>query len=256
MYPVGKVMRLLAVLLFVVPSISRAEISDIWAVGESEKVLRYQDSHSARSGSLIWDGSTVRLRGLYNEVLAFQVIVVADSDGAPAVEVAVSDLSNAAGQRIAGQGALKYGPSGTVEVFLEHYLHISRPNAKCWFWAEHSVPEHLTGWFPDALITGDVSPERGGMPLDIPPTEHIEYRRQNTLEITPRPARQNQGFWIDIHLPRDRSYAPGLYKGQVNVYSAGKPAENPASGGYSAGRLPAGRKPFHCLAVRRSGGTG
>ena len=199
-----------------------AAIVEVWAVGESEKVLRYQDDHPAREGSLIWDGNTIRLQGLYNEVLGFQVIVVADSTGMQAVEVSVSAPVNSDFQKIGGRGAITYGPEGTVEVFSQHYLHVSRSNEKCWFWKENSIPQKLTGWFPDALITSDATPGRGGMPLDIPPTSERVNRRQNKLEVVPRQAEQNQGFWVDIHFPRNREYKPGVYRGMVNVFSAGR----------------------------------
>ncbi len=200
----------------------RAGIVDVWALGESEKVLRYQDNHPAREGSLVWDGSVIRLRGLYNEILGFQVIVVADSVGARSVELAVTAPANKDGQLIGGQGTLKYGPSGTIEIFSQHYLHVARSNEKCWFWGSTSVPEHLTGWFPDALITADARPGSGGMPLDIPPTAAQVNRRQNTLETIPRRATRNQGFWVDVHLPRDRSFSPGTYNSTVTIFSAGR----------------------------------
>ncbi|MFC1614653.1 hypothetical protein ACFL5K_05090 [Gemmatimonadota bacterium] len=63
------------------------EVTGVWAVGDGEKVYRYQADHPSRQKNSVWDGSTVRLKGLYNEVLAFQVIVEADSFGARALEV-------------------------------------------------------------------------------------------------------------------------------------------------------------------------
>ena len=61
----------------------RAAVTGVWAVGDGEKVYRYESGHPGRQGNLTWDGLAIELRGLYNEVLAFQVIVEADSLGAP-----------------------------------------------------------------------------------------------------------------------------------------------------------------------------
>ena len=79
----------------------------------------------------------------------------------------------------------------------------------------------MTGWIPDALIPPDAMAGRGGMPLDIPPTRKEVIRSQTTLEINERQGLQNQGFWVDIHLPRDRKYPDGQYNGSVIVRTQG-----------------------------------
>ena len=58
-------------------------------MNDGEKVYRYEADNPAKKGNSAWDGKTIHLQGLYNEVLAFQVIVEADSSGARAVEVSV-----------------------------------------------------------------------------------------------------------------------------------------------------------------------
>jgi len=197
-------------------------ITGVWAIGDGEKVYRYETNHPGKRGNSVWDGKTIRLKGLYNEVLAFQVIVEADSLGAEAVEVVVDPPAHVStGSLIGASGGVKYGPRGTIEVFSEHYIHVRRPNTRCWFFGPASAPKKMTGWIPDALIPPDARPDRGGLPLDIPRTKQEVIRRHNTLEIKPAPERQNQGFWVDLYLPRDKDYPAGLYRGAVRVFERG-----------------------------------
>lgn len=204
-----------------------AAVTGAWAVGDGEKIYRYGQDHPGRQGSLTWDSHSVRLRGLYNEVLAFQVIVEADSLGASAVEVLVEPLVHlSSGRAIGVTGALPYGPDGYIEVFSQHYIRVRRPTKPLWFYGTESstasAPKRMTGWIPDPLIPPDAMPGRGGFPLDIPPTREEVIRSQEILEINPRPATQNQGFWVDVHLPRNRSMPAGDYEGRVRVLEEGR----------------------------------
>ena len=62
----------------------------------------------------------------------------------------------------------------------------------------------MTGWIPDALIPVDAVSGLGGFPVDIEPL-------------------QNQGFWVDISLPRDQNkFSPGIYNGIVQIWQKGK----------------------------------
>ncbi len=205
----------------------RAAVTGVWAVGDGEKVYRYESGHPGRQGNLTWDGLAIELRGLYNEVLAFQVIVEADSLGAPAVEVAVDPpVERSSGRAIGGAAAIPYGPQGYIEILSQHYIQVRRPTKPLWFYGTDSctasAPKRMTGWIPDPLVPPDATPGRGGFPLDIPPTRGEVIRSQETLEIIPRPSLQNQGFWVDLHLPRDRSCPAGVYEGRVRVLSGGK----------------------------------
>jgi hypothetical protein len=80
----------------------------------------------------------------------------------------------------------------------------------------------MTGWIPDALIPSEAIPGKGGFPLSVPPTEERTYRHQNIVEIIPRARSLNQGFWIDLYLPRDMKYPSGLYESEIQVWAEGK----------------------------------
>ena len=117
----------LLTLLFLLCGISplRAAVTGAWAAGDGEKVYRYQADHPCRGKSSIWDGRSIRLKGLYNEILAFQVIVEADSFGAASVEVTIDPPEHeTSGRRIAGSVPMNYGPGGTIEIYSQHYMKV------------------------------------------------------------------------------------------------------------------------------------
>ena len=208
---------LIMVIIFLFQTNVFSQIRQVWAVGDGEKVFRNEDNHPEKKSNLIWDGQTIRLKGLYNEVLAFQVIVETDLKGAKALELAVTSPVNKSSGKVIGGSTLKYGPQGTIEIFSQHYHHVSDSTAPLWFYATLAAqPEVMTGWMPDALIPTDALPGRGGFPLDI------EAVDSNDKHFAGRSA-QNQGFWIDVHLPRDQKNFPaGKYLGSVQVLERGK----------------------------------
>jgi hypothetical protein len=180
-------------------------IAEIWAVGDGEKVFRDDLDHPSKGANSVWDGSVIRLKGLFNEVLAFQVVVAADSSGVKEVEIAVDPLKNSVSGKVIGKtGGTPYGPGGYIELFSEHYLQVTDPTKPLWFYGSAaSAPKRMTGWIPDALIPPDAAQGRGGFPLDIQP-------------------KTTQAFWIDLYLPRDTSnYPAGIYQGAVRVFEGG-----------------------------------
>lgn len=203
-------------LLFLQLPAGFTQIRHVWALSDGEKVYRNDDRHPLRNGNGIWDGKSIRLQGLYNEVLAFQVILEVDKQGAKAIEICVDAPVEKGSDRVIGGTTLKYGPGGTIEIFGEHYLHVVDSTLPNWFYGSMaSQPGKMTGWIPDALIPAHVLPGTGGFPMEIPPVS-VNDRHFINCDA------QNQGFWIDIHLPRDRSFPPGIYYGMVKVLQAGE----------------------------------
>ena len=209
--------------LLISVSLSHASVIDVWAVSDGEKVFRYDEDHLSMEKNGIWDGQSISLSGLYNEVLGFQVIVVADSLGAGAVDISIDPpVHQSSGVAMAPNGS-PYGPGGTIELFSQHYIRVRRPTEPLWFYgSKASAPARMTGWIPGPLIPADARAGRGGFPLDIPPTAEEVNRRQSTLEIIPRQASSNQGFWVDLHLPRDPHWPAGVYTGTIRVREGGK----------------------------------
>jgi hypothetical protein len=179
-------------------------VADHWAVGDGEKVFRSETSHFSRDSNSVYNGSEVHLRGLYNEVLAFQVLLAADSAGANGVEVRLDSLVHVqTGAIIGGSSAIPYGPTGYLEVFSQHYLEVVNPTKPLWFYAANAAPERMTGWIPDALIPPQAASGRGGFPLNMA-------------------AGNVQGFWFDLYCPRDTVLMPtGEYRGTVRIIQQG-----------------------------------
>ncbi len=201
-----------------------AQIVSVWAVGDGEKIFKYETDHFAKTKNSIWDGKQIKLRGLYNEVLGFQIIVEVDSTGANGLEISMDPpIQKKTEMIIGGSGAIKYGDQGYIEFFSQHYLHVKNPTNPNWFYgSENSAPSKMTGWIPDALIPSDALVSHGGFPLTIPPTMKEVYRHQNIVDVVPRKASLNQGFWIDLYLPRDQHYPSGIYVSEIQVWVEGK----------------------------------
>jgi hypothetical protein len=188
-----------------IPAITFCQIKNVWALGDGEKVFRDDLNHPSKKGNLTWDGKTIHLTGLFNEVLAFQIIVETGNDSARSIEVTITNPTNKASAKTIGGNTLKHGIDGTIEIFTEHYLHIKDSTRPNWFYGSPaSAPKKMTGWIPDALIPTDAIQGRGGFPVDIGKN-------------------QNQGFWIDVELPRDqKNFSAGDYEGSVIVSQAGR----------------------------------
>lgn len=211
--------RSMMIVLFLLAfqSSATAQVRNVWAVSDGEKIFRNEDNHPDKSKNLIWDGRKIHLKGLYNEVLAVQVIVETDLKGAEALEVSVLNPINKSSGKVIGGSTQKYGPEGTIEIFSQHYHHVTDSTAPLWFYGSLAAqPKVMTGWMPDALIPTDALPGRGGFPLDIPPVDSQDRHFKGR-------SGQNQGFWIDIHLPRDQKGFPaGTYTGRVQVMEQGR----------------------------------
>jgi len=199
-----------AMLLLCLQGRAEAGLRSIWAVDDGEKVFRTNLESPLKSGegNSVWDGEKVRLFAARNEIVAFQLILEADDEGAAEVNVTVSDLTKGSA-RIRGSHPLPlpntYLGVG-VELFTEHYLHVETPSWNDpeggFYWSAAANPK-LTGWIPDALIPFSAKPGVGGAPFDIA-------------------ANTNQGIWVDIYVPKDEM-SPGLYAGTIRVSAAQKP---------------------------------
>jgi len=215
---------LVALVLFFFAIMTEAQIVSIWAVSDGEKIFKHDTDHPAKSGNSIWDGNRINLRGLYNEVLGFQIIVEVDSTGAQGLEVSMNPpVHRKSGLIFGGNGSIWYGNQGYIEFFTQHYLQVKNSTQPNWFYgSNNSAPVNMIGWIPDALIPSNALIGKGGFPLTIPPTEEQTYRHQNIVDIIPRAVSLNQGFWIDLYLPRDRKYPAGMYESEIQVWAEGK----------------------------------
>ena len=200
----GLLLFLISSLIF--PSAVTSQVNNIWAVGDGEKVYKNDLNHPFKHKNFIWDGKSIKLSGLYNEVLAFQLIVEAGGEGAEKLEIAINHPVHKPSGKVIGGSTFKYGTSGTIEIFTQHYLNVKedRHTHPAWFYgSEASAPAQMTGWIPDALIPVNAKTGMGGFPVEVAPSE-------------------NQGFWIDIYMPRNTNdYPDGIYTGTIQVFDKG-----------------------------------
>src|SRR5690554_1849372 len=200
-------LMLLIISFIIFPSTVFSQVNYIWAVGDGEKIFRDDLNHPSKQENYIWDGKTIKLKGLYNEVLAFQLIVETGAEGAEKLEIAINNPVQKASGKVIGGSTLKYGPAGTIEIFTQHYLNVrdERHTHPAWFYgSEASAPARMTGWIPDALIPVNAKAGLGGFPVEAVPSG-------------------NQGFWVDIYLPRDeKEYPSGIYNASVQVFDKGQ----------------------------------
>jgi hypothetical protein len=203
--------RLLLVLFVFVPFWTAATPADagvraIWAANDSDKVDRDDRRHPARAGNSAWDGRGVRIFGARNEIVAVQVIVEADGRGITRLNAALRELKTSAGNRIVYR-APALDPTDTVdrpiEIFVEHYMHVSVASHANWIYAPGSpaAPRDPTGWKPVQLVPERARPDRGGLPIRVRPNE-------------------NQALWIEIYTGRDRP--AGIYRGTIDITADGR----------------------------------
>jgi hypothetical protein len=177
-------------------------IKRIWAVDDGEKIKREDISNSLASdiNNAVWKAGAVNIFGGRNEIVAFQLIIQSEKDGASRVNVSVSDLSN--GTTVI-PGSLQ-GPSDPfdyreryIELFTEHYLEIANRTPPLWFYSASATPSaYYTGWVPDCLIPFSSASGKGGAPFSIG-------------------GQNSQGVWVDILIPRNAS--PGDYSGTITI---------------------------------------
>ncbi len=156
----------------------------VWVVSDGDKVLR---DEVPRDSSAVWSrqAGRVALHAARGESVAFQVMVTAEGADLHGV--------NAVLQGLAGPGGGL--PASCIEMFREHYLHVTEPSTAMYGEQSTSGP----GWYPDPLVPAG-APD-GGLPCDIS-------------------AGLNQGVWVDIRVPDEAP--PGIYAGDLRVIAAGE----------------------------------
>lgn len=164
----------------------------IWAVNDGEKVYKTDLKNKNKKLNSVWDGNRICVFSGKNEVIAFQLIVENGEKLINDVRVDVAPFKRT-------DGTQDYLLGENVEIFKEHYLYISydKLTPLCWYYAEGAAPTNAYGWVPDALI-----------PMEL----------CRTVPVLPY---ENQGFWVDIFIPKDGVRA-GEYASEVIVSVEGE----------------------------------
>jgi hypothetical protein len=177
-------------------------IAHVWAVHDGEKIEKDDLAHPARASNTAWDGSTVKLFGARNEVIAFQLVVESEGAGVRGLDVSLPAL-----RQRGGGAAVVYAPPGDdpseslgrpIQIFTENYMLVTEPSRARWVFEPGgpAAPRDATGWKPVQLVPENARAGRGGLPIDVAP-------------------RQNQALWFDIYIPGD--LPAGMYDGAIEL---------------------------------------
>ncbi|MGB6121223.1 MAG: hypothetical protein WBG80_04900, partial [Bacteroidota bacterium] len=189
-------------------------ITRVWAVDDGEKVEQTDLNHWASTDhglNRVWDGTTIRVFGGRNEVVAFQVILEASGEGAFGVDLSLDSLVNGSWviTNDVGSGDLYDYVGRRIELFVEHYQEVTQRSVfvnSNGAWEARPLPDDThQGWIPDALVPIEAANKRpahgqGGAPFDIA-------------------GGRNQAIWVDVYIPK--GVGAGVYRGTVEVREGG-----------------------------------
>ncbi len=192
---------LIPALLFIVSRQASAEIADVWVVDDGTKVKATDTDHPLASGNGVFtrDAPAIELFGARNETVAFQVIVEGGASETAGVSVHLDQVGEIRNGTLSSDMDF-YFVNRRIEIFREHYFEITqRSHDLEWVSGTDAEPLDLTGWIPDALVPWD------------PP------------KVLAVPAGRNQGFWVDLYIPKDTPV--GLHEGLLTVEVGGSACE-------------------------------
>lgn len=141
------------------------------------------------------DSKIAVIKAAKNEYEPFQVILQSQ-ENLKKVDIAVSDLMNADGQRIGKEN---------LALFRQHFVYVRVPSHR---------NDNPPGWYPDALIPF-VNPTTGER---IQPADNVRFVAA-PFDIWKG---INQAIWVDVFVPKDA--AAGEYSGDLTITAGGKEA--------------------------------
>jgi len=185
---------------------AQAGVSRLWAVHDGEKIEQDDLASPLRARNAAWDGTTVQLFAAANEIVAFQVIVEADTKGIQALGVSLPEL-----RQRSGSARIAYAPPAAdpsvsagrpIQVFAVHYMDVTEETHADWVWKPGSpaAPKDTLGWKPVQLVPENARADRGGLPIAVAPS-------------------RNQSLWIEVYVGRD--LPAGLYEGTITLTADG-----------------------------------
>ena len=207
---VARVRSLAALLLIahlLLPVSASASARHVWAVNDGEKVERDDLDNPNQSANSAWDGHKIKIFGARNEIVAFQLIVEAGTDGIQQLTVALPELRQRGGRARITYAPPAFDPTNYVgrpiELFSVNYMNVEIASHASWVFKPGSpaAPKDPTGWKPVQLVPENAKVGRGGFPLQVAPS-------------------QNQAVWIEIYT--NKNLPAGIYRGQIEVDADGQ----------------------------------
>src|SRR6266545_4696595 len=203
--------RTLAALLLIThllwPVSVSASVAHVWAVNDGEKVERDDLNNPNKSANSAWDGHQIKIFGARNEIIAFQLIIEAGSDGIRQLTVSLPEL-----RQQSGKARITYAPPALdptnyvgrpIQLFSINYMKVAMASHADWVFKPGSLaaPKDPTGWKPVQLVSANAKVGRGGFPLQVGPS-------------------QNQAVWIEVYT--NKTLPAGIYSGQISVNADGR----------------------------------
>jgi hypothetical protein len=203
--------RTLAALLLIThllwPVSASASVLHVWAVNDGEKVERDDLDNPNKSTNSAWDGNKIKIFGARNEILAFQLIIEAGSDGIQQLTVSLPELRQQSGKFRITYASPALDPTNYVgrpiQLFSVNYMKVEMASHADWVFKPGSLaaPKDPTGWKPVQLVSENARVGRGGFPLQVAPS-------------------QNQAVWIEVYT--NKTLPAAFYRGQISVNADGR----------------------------------
>ena len=189
-------------MLLLLPFAAHAGVTAVWAVNDGEKIDRDDRNHPAKSANSAWDGKKITIFGARNEIVAFQIVVEADTSGIKSLSARLPQLVQKSGSQKIVYTAPDPDPTRyagrPIQLFSVNYMEVVKPTAASWIYrlGTPSAPANPKGWKPVQLVAENAKKGKGGFPLTVGPS-------------------QNQALWIEVYLQRDLH--AGFFHGNVEL---------------------------------------
>jgi hypothetical protein len=162
-------------------------------VDDGTKVKADRLDHPLAVGNATFDGGTVKLFGVRNETVAFQVILQGGSQATSDVDVQLPSIGPIKNTNVSDDPD-RYFMGRSIELFQQIYQNVTeRSNGLVWSNpSSAAVPKGWLGPVPDPLV-----------PLDL---------LTSAMSV---PANRNQGVWVDVYIPKGTP--AGTHRGTLTV---------------------------------------
>jgi len=166
----------------------------------------------------VWNGTQVSVFGARNEVVAFNLILEAATQGLSNVSVKFASLTGPGGFAIGSTTTTKAGvfdwTTRNIELFHVRYLPIKGLSALSYdTYDERHVPARFRRPWTDAGIGSGLWTDRPDHDKRYPDIA-VPLEAAGTFAIT---AGKNQSIWTDIYIPK--SAPTGSYTGNITIQS-------------------------------------
>ena len=195
-----------------------SRLSAAWANDGANKITRQSTPASSNANAVansVWKDSRIQIFGAKNEVVSFNLVLEAASQGASNITVTFDHLDGPGGAQItsapaSGNGVFDYSKRD-IELFFVRYLKIKGLSRLGYErYDERHIPKRLQRPNSDGVASGSWN-DRPDHDQEYPDIA-VPLESVNTFNVAQG---QSQSVWSDIYIPKD--VPSGLYQGAVTV---------------------------------------